>query len=111
MVLRYRPRMRPPKARWMAPMVATLVAGPAIRKTKAAPVGMPPATREAAMGTDAVAQTYSGRLITSISSMVTTGPHSERDMIPSVLTHVEIAALIATPNTSHPQMERIRSSP
>ena len=38
-------------------MVATLVAGPAIKNTSAAPTGMPFATIAAAMGTEAVAQT------------------------------------------------------
>ena len=38
-------------------IVATFVAGPAIRKTSAAPAGIPLATSAAAIGTDAVAHT------------------------------------------------------
>ena len=41
----------------MAPIVVTLVAGPAIRKTSAAAGGNPPTTSAAAIGTEAVAQT------------------------------------------------------
>ena len=51
---------RPPNRRYTAPIVATFVAGPAIKNTSAAPVGKPPATKAAAIGTDAVAHTYSG---------------------------------------------------
>ena len=51
------------------PIVATLVAGPAIRNTSAVPAGMPAAISDAAIGTDAVVQTYSGTAIASTSSM------------------------------------------
>ena len=40
-----------------AEMQQTFVAGPASRNTNAAPAGKPEATRAAAIGTDAVAQT------------------------------------------------------
>ena len=51
---------RQPNSARTAPMVAKFVAGPANKKTIAAPVGMPAATNPAAIGTEAVAQTYRG---------------------------------------------------
>ena len=58
----------------MAPMVATLVAGPAIRNTSATAGGSPAETKDAAIGTDAVAQTYSGIEKSKTSSMAGNSP-------------------------------------
>ena len=44
-------------------VLAALVAGPAIKKTRAEPVGIPAAIRAAAIGTELVLQTYIGREI------------------------------------------------
>ena len=52
-----------------APMVATLVAGPANRNTSTAPGDTPAASNAVAMGVDSVAQTYSGTLIASSNNM------------------------------------------
>lgn len=50
--------------------VAVFVAGPVIRKTKAAPGDMPAFINANAMGTDAEEQTYNGMPIMSIKNIV-----------------------------------------
>ncbi len=50
-------------------IVATLVAGPANRNTKAAPGESPFSTRAAAMGVEAVAHTYNGVANTNMKSI------------------------------------------
>ena len=52
------------------PIVTEFVAGPALRNTKTAPLLMPLNKNAAAIGRDAVAQTYSGKLTISIAIYV-----------------------------------------
>ena len=65
-VTRYSVIRRLPKCFLKMPSVPILVAGPASRNTRAAPGDMPATSRPAAIGVEAVAQTYIGMPITAI---------------------------------------------
>ena len=69
MLKRYATSARFPSRLRTTRIVATFVAGPASRNTSAAPGSRPFAIIAAAMGVDAVAQTYSGTPATSIPSI------------------------------------------
>ena len=88
-------------------MVATLVARSAMRKTRAAPVGMPPATSGEAAMDRASHRTYRGRLTTN-TSIVTTGPQAVQAAVAGK--KVVMAALTRMPMASQPQMLWMRSS-
>ena len=91
--------MRLPIVLAMVAIVAALVAGPVIKNTNAAPGETPRMIKAAAMGTDAVAQTYIGIPSTSITSIAripppNTGPKK------SAGTSAVINAEIKSPNSN-----------
>ena len=91
-VVRYIWVIRPPSASRTAPIVATFVAGPAIKNTSPAPSGAP-STKDAAIGTEHVAHTYNGTEITSAPSYSKTADSSIRD--PRFLSHYWVRELIS----------------
>ena len=82
-------------------MVAVLVAGPVIRKIRAAPGESPAAISAYAIGIDAVAQMYSGRLI-AVASKKASGPVLKWPLIKSGGSSVVISPASARPTSSAP---------
>ena len=80
--------------------VATFVAGPAINKTRAAPGDKPFNINTAAIGTDAVAQTYTGIEAAKISNIFKKSL-LKVDVKKSLGIIMEITAAIIIPITSH----------
>ena len=97
--------MRHPNRPTIAPIVVTLVAGPATRNTKAAAGGKPACTKAPAMGTDAVAQTYNGSENVRANNIAVSVPYPATFSIHDSGTICVIAADITMPTISQTQIE------
>ena len=101
MAARYTAAPPLPRMRTITARAVMLVAGPASRKTRAAPGLTPLRIRAAAIGVDAVAQMYMGMPATSMSSMALSPPPRWRE-IRSSGTSTVMAAATARPTKNQP---------